>query len=220
MPVYSSAPPDVGAITGSGLSSTYGMPTVQYYDVNGTQVDEETASYLSGGTYMEIPASNIAELPTGIYFGYINNAVSGGGTSAAGVVETDVVGPVSSPFTFSVAGVLPLGVETVIGQFTSDGYFPAYGGVTAATIGTGSAGFGGDSWPYLILLLRHSDNSETPIDYVTIYGTDYIWGSAGVDCNGDPVDEDFSAGDRLVIQTPNPQDSTLADVSLTFAFTY
>jgi hypothetical protein len=74
-PIYISSPPSSATITGSGLSTTYGMPRVQYYTMDGTFIAQEQAtSVASGGTSMQISGFNISQLPVGIYAGFVSNA--------------------------------------------------------------------------------------------------------------------------------------------------
>jgi hypothetical protein len=84
-PVYISSPPQVGTITGSGLKSTYGMPLVQYYKMDGTFVSQEQATTVaSGGTSMQIPGFDISQLPVGTYAGFVSNAGPNGTWNYAG----------------------------------------------------------------------------------------------------------------------------------------
>jgi hypothetical protein len=49
-PVYIAAPPSTATVTGNGLSSTNGMPLVQYYTLDGTLVAQENATSVSANT--------------------------------------------------------------------------------------------------------------------------------------------------------------------------
>jgi len=93
-PVYQNAPPSVGTIGGGNagsLTTTYGMPVVQYYDTSGTLQAQESASYVSpDGTWMQISAFDISQLSAGFYIGYIYNVNSSGGLDSVGVVQTDL----------------------------------------------------------------------------------------------------------------------------------
>jgi hypothetical protein len=91
-PVYTGAPPSGGTVIGSGLSTTYGMPLVQYYTLDGTLIAQENAtSVASNGTWMQIPAFNISQLPGGTYAAFVNNAASGGGYTYLGTGAVQVV---------------------------------------------------------------------------------------------------------------------------------
>jgi hypothetical protein len=91
-PVYTLAAPPTGTVSGQGLTTTYGMPMVQYYKMDGTFVGQENAtSVSSGGTSMQISGFNISHLPSGAYAGFVSNAAPGGvynyvGTGAVTVV--------------------------------------------------------------------------------------------------------------------------------------
>jgi hypothetical protein len=64
------------------------MPLVQYYTLDGTLVGQENAtSIASNGTWMQIPAFNISQLPAGTYAAFVNNAASGGGTRTSALAQ-------------------------------------------------------------------------------------------------------------------------------------
>ncbi len=99
-PVYISSAPSSGTVFGSGISSTYGMPLVQYYTLDGTLVAQENATSVSSdGTSMQISGFSITQLPVGTYAAFVSNAASGGGYTylGTGAVEladggVDIVG--------------------------------------------------------------------------------------------------------------------------------
>ncbi|MGB6387265.1 MAG: hypothetical protein WBD25_15500 [Terriglobales bacterium] len=91
--VYSSSPPATVSITGSGFSTTYGMPQVAYYYNDGTYVGEVTATTANPTTISAAPPSGLSSDPSGIYVGEIQNATAGGGWQTVGVVALNLVTP-------------------------------------------------------------------------------------------------------------------------------
>jgi hypothetical protein len=78
-PVYISSPPSTGTVYGTGLTTTYGMPLVQYYTMDGTLAGQENANSVSpNGTSAQIAAFNVSQLPHGAYASFVSNAASGG----------------------------------------------------------------------------------------------------------------------------------------------
>lgn len=82
-PVYINAAPSSGTVAGSGFSSTYGMPLVQYYNLDGTLMGQENATSVNG-TSVQISAFDISQLPAGTYAAFVSNAASGGGYTYLG----------------------------------------------------------------------------------------------------------------------------------------
>jgi hypothetical protein len=91
--VDSSSPPATVSITGSGFSTTYGMPQVAYYYNDGTYVGEVTATTANPTTISAAPPSGLSSDPSGIYVGEIQNATAGGGWQTVGVVALNLVTP-------------------------------------------------------------------------------------------------------------------------------
>jgi hypothetical protein len=68
-------PPATITIEGTGISSTGGMPTVEYYDLNGTLVAQNTAiEVASGGTALTAPAPNTSLFASGAFIALVRNA--------------------------------------------------------------------------------------------------------------------------------------------------
>jgi len=74
-------------ITGSGLSSQYGMPRCLYYNPQDQLVGQETATSIDpNGTWVSGPTpDDLGSLQTGIYEGIVQNATAGGGWQTIGV---------------------------------------------------------------------------------------------------------------------------------------
>lgn len=95
-PVFTTAPPSAGTITGTGFNSTYGMPLAQYYTLDGTLISQENATSVSSdGTQIQISGFSTSQLPIGTYAAFVSNAASGGtytylGTGAVQVANGGV----------------------------------------------------------------------------------------------------------------------------------
>ncbi|MGH9434036.1 MAG: hypothetical protein ACRD3T_21105, partial [Terriglobia bacterium] len=90
-PLYASSPPAAVTVTGSGFSTTYGMPRVEYYYNDGTYVGEEVATQATSTWISGPPPSNLSSLPSGVYVGAIQNETEGGGWAIIGVADVNVV---------------------------------------------------------------------------------------------------------------------------------
>lgn len=73
-PINTTAPPSSVTVTGEGLNTTYGLPLIQYYDLNGNLVAQENATSVSSPTAMVVSGGGISHLPVGTYAGYVSNA--------------------------------------------------------------------------------------------------------------------------------------------------
>lgn len=80
------APPASFGISGSGISTTYGMPKIQYWDDFGQLLGETTASSVSGdGTWLEAPTpSNTWQAYSGRWTVYVMNRTWDGSIEHAG----------------------------------------------------------------------------------------------------------------------------------------
>jgi hypothetical protein len=79
------SPPSSITIDGNGISSAGGMPTVEYYDLNGTLVAQDTASAVSSdGTELTAPAPNVSLFGSGAYVVVVRN--TDGNSPGNGVV--------------------------------------------------------------------------------------------------------------------------------------
>ena len=79
--------------TAPGISSQYGMPLLQYFDLNGTLIAQTSASSVSGGNTLTANTPNLSAVPSGIYGGLIQNAQAGGSYSVVGGGAEFVVAP-------------------------------------------------------------------------------------------------------------------------------
>jgi len=69
------SPPGSITIDGNSMSSDGGMPTVEYYDLNGTLVAQDTASTVSyDGTELTAPVPNVSLFASGAYVVVVRNA--------------------------------------------------------------------------------------------------------------------------------------------------
>jgi hypothetical protein len=89
-------------IQGSGFTSTYGMPVLQYFDMSGNLIDQRAVDSVSAdGTTLTATPPNFSELATGTYAGVINNIAADGSYQYAGTVAVNVPLPFYRPTTYS-----------------------------------------------------------------------------------------------------------------------
>ena len=87
------APPSTGTITGSGISTTYGMPVVSYYDENGYLLAERTATAVAAdGTWLQGPVPDFSGSYNGQYTLVVNNKNADGSPAIIGTALIDVYG--------------------------------------------------------------------------------------------------------------------------------
>ncbi len=87
------APPATATFTGNGLETTYGMPTIEFYDEYGTYFDQTTASAVSAdGTWLQAAVPSLAGLYSGAYTIVIVNATADGSRNAVGTASVWVYG--------------------------------------------------------------------------------------------------------------------------------
>jgi hypothetical protein len=85
-------------VTGSGFSAQYGMPLLQYFDLNGNFVTQANADAVAAdGSWISSPIPDISQLPLGTYVGFMKNANSSGGYDLVGATSVQVVLPRSPP---------------------------------------------------------------------------------------------------------------------------
>jgi hypothetical protein len=85
-------------ISGSNFSAQFGMPLVQYFDLNGNLITQSNADAVApNGTWMSAPVPDISQLPVGTYVGLLNNANPNGGYDIIGSVTVQVVPPPPPP---------------------------------------------------------------------------------------------------------------------------
>ncbi len=87
------APPATATFAGEGLDTTYGMPTIEFYDEYGTFFNQTTASAVSAdGTWLQAAVPSLAGLYSGIYTVVIVNATADGSRNAVGTSSIWVYG--------------------------------------------------------------------------------------------------------------------------------
>ncbi len=100
---------DEAFILGSGFNQQFGMPLLQYFDLNGNLVAQSSADAVAAdGSWMSTPVPDISQLSVGTYVGILNNANSAGGYDILGVVSVQVVPP---PPRLLLIPVLAVGVS-------------------------------------------------------------------------------------------------------------
>ena len=73
------SPPSTATITGQSMSSTYGMPRVDYFDGYGYLIGSTTATYVSGdGTQLQAPVPSLSYAWSGDYLIVVTNMESNG----------------------------------------------------------------------------------------------------------------------------------------------
>jgi len=91
------SPPSSITIDGNGISSAGGMPTVEYYDLNGTLVAQDTASAVSSdGTELTAPAPSVSLFGSGAYVVVVRNA-DGNSPGNGVMVIFDYIEPPADP---------------------------------------------------------------------------------------------------------------------------
>jgi hypothetical protein len=99
-PLALSAPPAVSTIIGQGFKTTYGMPVVQYFDHDGTLLEQKSATSVSSdGTTITAPTPNLSGVALGVYAGLLSNVNANGSYATLGAVSVTVQQnpPVSHP---------------------------------------------------------------------------------------------------------------------------
>ncbi len=85
-------------IVGPGFSTQFGMPLLQYFDLNGNLVAQTSADAVAAdGSWMSSPIPDISQLPVGTYVGFLNNANASGDYDVLGVTSVRVVPPLLPP---------------------------------------------------------------------------------------------------------------------------
>lgn len=135
--INSASPPTSITITGSGLTSNYGMPLLQYFAPDGTLAAHQTASSVSSdGTTMTASVGSLSSVIPGLYTGMISNAGPNGTYSLVGATNVQVIGP----FPASTTAVSLIGIDQ-----DANGTLPAVaaydsGSNTFSVAGTADAG--------------------------------------------------------------------------------
>jgi hypothetical protein len=87
------SPPATGTITGSGIDPTYGMPTVAYYNENGSLVADQVASSVaSDGSWLQGPVPDFSSSYNGQYTLLVSNKNADGTTTIIGSAYITVTG--------------------------------------------------------------------------------------------------------------------------------
>lgn len=107
MPTYNFSPNPIATdgssgsqavISGPGFNTQFGMPLVQYFDLNGNLVTQASATAVaSDGSWMTSPVPDISQISDGTYVGLLSNANSSGGYDILGAVTVQVVPPPPPP---------------------------------------------------------------------------------------------------------------------------
>ncbi len=97
-PLDTTNPPGAVTISGQGFNAQYGMPLVQYFDLNGNLVAQSNAqSIASDGSWIQAPTPDLSQIAAGTYAGFIKNANSSGGWDVVGAAVVTVVTPTPPP---------------------------------------------------------------------------------------------------------------------------
>lgn len=97
-PISLVRPPTTTSIFGSGFSSEYGMPIVQYFSLQGTLLAQASATSVSSdGTTISAPTPSLSGLTPGSYAGIISNVSAGGKYVYAGAVSVNLSSATSPP---------------------------------------------------------------------------------------------------------------------------
>lgn len=87
------APPTDFSISGSGISATYGMPKIQYWDDNGTMLGEATATYVaSDGSWLEAITPDLSSAYSGNWNIHVFNRNSDGSLAHIGTAPVEAYG--------------------------------------------------------------------------------------------------------------------------------
>lgn len=96
------SPPTSFTISGSGLSTTYGMPVVEYYDEFGQLMAQTTATDVAGdGTWLQANTPDLSNVYSGTYIVAVRNATWEGLWEFVGTTSVDVSGrdlPLCDPY--------------------------------------------------------------------------------------------------------------------------
>jgi hypothetical protein len=87
------APPATVTLSGQGLSTAYGTPTVEFYDEYGGYIDGQLASSVSGdGTWLTANVPSLAGAYSGSYTIVIVNATADGSRDVVGIASVWIYG--------------------------------------------------------------------------------------------------------------------------------
>ncbi|HEY3134750.1 MAG TPA: hypothetical protein VGL29_01750, partial [Blastocatellia bacterium] len=92
------APPATADLSGGGLDTTYGMPTVEFYDEYGSYIDGRTALAVSAdGTWLQASVPDLSGAYSGSYTIVIVNATADGTRNIVGTANVWVYGNYPPP---------------------------------------------------------------------------------------------------------------------------
>lgn len=92
------SPPGTMTITGQDMDTTYGMPMVEYYDVNGNLFAQTQAFYVApDGTSLTASAPDFSSCPTSQYLVVVSNVDPNGLLVIVGSTTIDVFTPDPPP---------------------------------------------------------------------------------------------------------------------------
>jgi hypothetical protein len=95
-------PPATITLTGSGFSSTYGMPVIQYFDPQGNFINQAAANSVSSdGTTIVANTPGLSQLPAGVYAGVISNVASDGSYQYVSTASINVTAPLYRPTAYN-----------------------------------------------------------------------------------------------------------------------
>ena len=88
------APPAAMEMTGSGLTTTYGMPRVEYMDqYTGDLIGVATATSVSGdGTWLQAPTPNLSDVYSGTFSAFVSNVKADGTFEYVGASTVNAYG--------------------------------------------------------------------------------------------------------------------------------
>lgn len=87
------APPTTMTITGTGISSTYGMPVVEFYDNYSNFIGSTTASSVdSGGTWLQAATPDLSQVYSGTYQVEIHNVRADSSMEFIGIADVVTYG--------------------------------------------------------------------------------------------------------------------------------
>jgi hypothetical protein len=90
--LYTNQLPAQLQVTGSGITTTYGMPHVQIFDEAGNKIADVTAKSVTyGGTVLTCPTPNLAGTPTSTYGLEVLNVQSNGSLAPVGAAPVPII---------------------------------------------------------------------------------------------------------------------------------
>jgi hypothetical protein len=87
------APPATMSVTGTGISSTYGMPVVDFYDNNSNFIARTTATAVDpGGTWLQATTPDLSQVYSGNYQVEVHNVKADSSMDFIGIAEVVTYG--------------------------------------------------------------------------------------------------------------------------------